>query len=244
MTYKIGSTRTSAYLPQFFRIVGLWFTEQSTIAYKIYSYVFHFVFSAMYTASMLVHLALAPDIDTFVHAFQMTFTVVAMFIKIMNFYRHNQLIQQCFRQVAQFRMFSRKEVAFARRQHHLFLLAASTFYSVCNITNAILYVQVLFADEPRLSFSGWYPLDWQHNRAHYWTVYGYQNFGMFVATNLNVSLDVLPSYILFMTSANLEILGKRWRKIRNVRRCMAELRDCIKAHTSILEYIKSIRIYF
>lgn len=209
----VGESLLTRVLVHFFVIFGLWSKFQpNTISSAIYhtiSYTMHFTLSLCYTVFMLVGLMFRSDVDEITSSICVTFTCVAYCAKILNFYWHNADMKNCFHQVNEFVLENEHEEELLRIRLVPFKKLSLFYYIVPNICGITAYLKPIFATETELPFLGWYPLDWAHKSLDYWMTYVYQVVGIFIEINLNVTLELFPSYLMYMLSIQMEILGLR-----------------------------------
>ncbi|XP_037040275.1 odorant receptor 94b-like [Bradysia coprophila] len=75
------------------------------------------------------------------------------------------------------------------------------------------FISAIMSDNPRLPYPAWYPFGWKSNTSAYPWLYTYQVVGVIIQANLNMSLDLLAAYFMFMASIKLEIVGNRLQKL-------------------------------
>ncbi|KAJ6635359.1 putative odorant receptor 71a [Pseudolycoriella hygida] len=213
----IGDSKLSKVLVFYFFICGLWSKfPPNTIAatlYTIVSYTMHFTLSFCYTGFMVVGLLFISDVDQITLSICVTFTCVAYVAKIFNFYWHNVGMKNCFKSVNDFVLENEFESEFLRTRMEPLRKIALLYYIIPNVCGVTAYLKPLFAAKTELPFLGWYPLDWTNNSLHYWIAYVYQIIGILIEINLNVTMELFPSYLMHMLSIQMEILGFRLQRI-------------------------------
>lgn len=244
----IGVPTVTKVMVMMFRLFGLWPTEQYTILYKLYSYSLQFIFSFLYALALCVKLYFLADFKSMINALGMVITLVALNIKMLNLYNFNKKMQKCLQYIENFQLDSADEVAYANRKIRTFSILAYLLYSVGNVSAANSYVGAYFRWE--LPFSAWYPrLDIESSKRDYWILFCYQVCGMSMLSNFNMSMELFPSYLMYMISIKMKILGMRlqrigagiknqdtFRAIDNLDQRMAVKRlvSCVKTHQNIL----------
>lgn len=213
----VGERKLSKVFVFYFYILGLWSKFQDkTVAstlYYIYSYTMHFTLSFCYTGFMVVGLFLISDVNEVTLALCVTFTCVAYVGKIFNFYWHNTGMKQCLKIVSDFVLENEYESEFLESRMDPFQKLALFYYIVPNLCGITAYFKPVFAAKTELPFLGWYPLDWRNISLHYWLTYVYQVIGILIEINLNVTMELFPSYLMYMLSIQMEILGMRLEKV-------------------------------
>lgn len=158
---------------------------------------------------MVVSLVFISDVNEITLAICVTFTLVAYVVKIINFYWNNLGMKQCLRAVSDFVLENDDEFEFVEQRMEPFQRLALFYYIVPNLCGITAYLKPIFAVKTELPFIGWYPLDWRNNTMDYWIIYVYQVVGILIEINLNVTMELFPSYLMYMLSIQIEILGKR-----------------------------------
>ncbi|KAG4073266.1 hypothetical protein HA402_008612 [Bradysia odoriphaga] len=209
----VGDSSLSKVLVFYFFICGLWSTfEPNTIAsalYYILSFTMHFTLSFCYTGFMVVGLLFISDVNQITLSICVTFTCVAYVAKIFNFYWHNAGMKSCLKRVNSFVLENDNEAQYMQNRMKLLQNIALFYYILPNICGVTAYLKPKFATETELPFLGWYPLQWENDSMDYWITYAYQVIGIFIEINLNVTMELFPSYLMHMLSIQMEILGMR-----------------------------------
>lgn len=213
----VGDSTLSKVLVFYFFIFGLWSKfEQNTIIstfYRILSYTMHFTLSFCYTGFMVVGLLFISDFNQITLSICVTFTCVAYVAKILNFYWNNTGMKKCFKSVNEFVLENEHELEFLNNRMEPFRKLSLIYYIIPNVCGITAYLKPIFASQTELPFLGWYPLDWRNNLMDYWITYVYQVVGILIEINLNVTMELFPSYLMYMLSIQMEILGMRLEKI-------------------------------
>lgn len=213
----VGDSTLSKVLVFYFFICGLWSKfEPNTIvssSYYILSYTGHLTLSFCYTGFMVVGLLFISDVNQITLSICVTFTCVAYVAKILNFYWHNDGMKKCFKSVNDFVLETEHETEFLQNRMEPFQKLALFYYILPNVCGITAYLKPLFAAKTELPFLGWYPLDWKNNSFDYWITYVYQVVGILIEINLNVTMELFPSYLMYMLSTQMEILGMRLERI-------------------------------
>lgn len=209
----VGESKLSKVLVFYFFSFGLWSKyEPATITstlYNLISYTMHFTLSFCYTGFLVLGLLFISDVNQVTLSICVTFTCVAYVAKILNFYWNNAGMKKCFKSVNDFVLESEHESQFLKKRMEPFRHLALFYYIIPNICGITAYLKPLVASETELPFLGWYPLDWKNNSMDYWLTYVYQVIGIFIEINLNVTMELFPSYLMYMLSTQMEILGMR-----------------------------------
>lgn len=213
----VGDSTLSKVLVFYFFICGLWSKFQpntivSTLYYTL-SYTGHFTLSFCYTGFMVVGLLFISDVNQITLSICVTFTCVAYVAKILNFYWHNTGMKNCFKSVNDFVLETEHETEFLQNRMEPFQKLALFYYILPNVCGITAYLKPLFAAKTELPFLGWYPLDWKNNSTDYWITYIYQVVGILIEINLNVTMELFPSYLMYMLSTQMDILGMRLERI-------------------------------
>lgn len=213
----VGESTLSKVLVFCFFICGLWskFKPNTIVSslYHILSYIGQFTLSFCYTGFMVVGLLFISDVNQITLSICVTFTCVAYVAKILNFYWHNAGMKMCLNSVRDFVLENEHEEEFLQDRMKPFQKLALFYYILPNVCGITAYLKPLFAVKTELPFLGWYPLDWETNALNYWIIYVYQIAGIFIEINLNVTMELFPSYLMHMLSTQMEILGMRLERI-------------------------------
>lgn len=209
----IGPSLITKTLIILFRIFGLWYYPDTSAAYKLYAFVLHFIFSFLYTICFVVNVFYLTDVSEATDSLCIGLTVLALFVKVLNFFWYNNLIQKILENIQQFELIDDNEIELVNDRTKTFLKLMVFYYFAPNTTGITTFINAVFVTPPQLPFNGWYPLDWQHNNRDYWLTYFYQTFGMAMEINLNITIDLFPCYIMFMISVQMELLGGRLANI-------------------------------
>lgn len=195
-----------------FNIIGLWPKEQGkTHLYKLYGIIMFILFSLLVTISMIIELFLFTEMENLTDNMYMALTEFALLIKIINFYSRLDSMQHQLRIVQNFRLESVDEVKqFDRRLNFIFWILMLDFISTgLAVTNAMIKSLLSKSGEWLLLFPAWYPIDWRNDRKSFWMSFGHQYLALILTSNLNVAIEMYPNFLLFMISAEMEILGGR-----------------------------------
>lgn len=213
-TTIIGPSPISKLLVFIFRISGLWYYPDTTVAYKLYAFLLHFVFSFLYTICFVVNVFFLTDVSDATDSLCITLTVVALLVKVFNFFWYNTLIQRNLEKIQQFQLIDDNEIRLVNSRTKMFSKLMVYYYCICNTTGITTFINAIFVTPPKLPFPGWYPMDWQHNNRDYWLTYFYQTLGMAMEINWNITIELFPCYVMFMISVKMELLGGRMANIK------------------------------
>lgn len=247
---KIGETVSSRVMVWVLNKVGIW-PPAGSIAYKIVSIIFHLIFAYGYTMFLCLNLLFLADIDDLTDSLYMSMTCLALCGKLTNFRYFMPKIQDSLEQIKRFRLISQSEEDFMRAKVRFFDTILFGYYFVSNTAGFAAYTYVLFdngAGGRVLPFHAWYPIDWRQSARNYWLLYAYQVGGMMCLCNLNITMDLYPSYVMYMISLKLEVLGKRLQNIGHYERQSTllgvtnnetvnesnTLRECVIIHQNII----------
>lgn len=245
--HKISPSR---YLTNFFYLVGLWPSENSTIFYTIYNILFQSIFGLIYTTFKCIYFFKTDNMQDRVFCAFVSLAEIGLFVKIVNLALRNETVQANLNKIHDFKLESIDEKNFFMSRMKIFRIMLIAYISLTSLTGVFSYLVPFFADEPILPYLAWYPLDWYHNKTHYWIVYFYQVIGMIIATNMFVFLEMYTVYLFLALSTQIDILNNRLKKIgwngdgdgfenRNDvlisrrKEAIATLVDCIKVHRNI-----------
>lgn len=209
----VGESKLSKVFVFCFFAFGLWSKyEPATITstlYNIISYTMHFTLSFCYTGFLVLGLLFISDVNQITLSICVSFTCVAYVAKILNFYWNNAGMKKCFKGVNDFVLENEHESEFLKKRMEPLRQLALFYYIIPNVCGITAYLKPFVASETELPFLGWYPFDWKNNSMDYWLTYAYQVIGIFIEINLNVTMELFPSYLMYMLSTQMEILGMR-----------------------------------
>lgn len=201
----------------FLRSFGLWPSESSGILYTIYGIVYVNLILFIFTAFIIINIFNLSDIRELIESIYMCFINVALSIKVIGILLQNSELQTMLEKIQNFKIVDDDEHALIAKRMKYFMKVLLMYYISCNLALIAIDLGVLAAKEPELIWKAWYPLDWEHNRLHFWVVYAYQSIGTQLSCNMNVTVDLFADFFMCMISLLLEILAKRMRTIGHTR---------------------------
>lgn len=238
----IGKPRITKIMLAILGFFGLWLPD-TTLKYHVYSGTLHFVFTFCYTTAMVVALFFSPSAEQLMTSAGMIMTLVALNVKVLNIYINHRMVRRALTLIEDFELHDEQEVRLKTQRVRMFSIVAAILYCTGNTAGLSTYLAAQRARQ--LLYVAWYPLD-----VGYWWAYGYQVVGMLMLSNVNMTMELLPSYLMYMVSIKMEIVGVRLRKLGNgvthrghfgdretveQFQSSAQLAHCIRAHQSILE---------
>lgn len=243
-------TRISSFLCNTLWFLGLWnpYSEShlKMASYSIYSTVLLFVFPILYSFFMVCSIFLLTDLSDLSDRLFMSLAETALTIKAINFIMNNREWQLIFKEIKEFRIKSTWEQQIVTNRHRLFQKIA--FFYLFNANCYGFLMALIAALNGQMMYSGWYPgFDVQKSRLDFWIVYSFQGIGMAITANMNILLDSYYCFMMFMTSAHLNIFGHRLSSMqmgnsnRSILRIRNELIEQIHIHQRINANFKLIR---
>lgn len=243
-------TRISSFLCNTLCFLGLWkpYNESylKMASYSIYSTVLLFVFPIFYSFFMVCSIFLLTDLSDLSDRLFMSLAETALTIKAINFIMNNFEWQLIFKEIKEFRIKSIWEQQIVTNRHRLF--QKITFIYLFNANFYGFLMALIAALNGQMMYSGWYPgFDVQNSRLDFWIVYSFQGIGMAITANMNILLDSYYCFMMFMTSAHLNIFGNRLSSMqmgnsnRSIIRIRNELIEQIHVHQRINANFKLIR---
>lgn len=222
-------------------LFGLWLPD-STLLYRLYSAILHFIFTFSYTIALVIALFYSPSANDTINSIGMIMTLIALNVKVINIYIHHKMIRRCLTFIEEFKLMDKEEEQRKTVRVRMFTIVAAILYLTGNVAGMSVY---LAAHRGRvLPYIAWYPFD-----LSFWWLYGYQVVGMLMLSNVNMTMELLPSYMMYMVSIKMEILGVRLRKLGFgiTNKCRyremetheqvkesEKLSQCIRTHQSII----------
>lgn len=252
----IGLPRIISLMLFIFSIFGLWNPHSSRL-YAIYSYTLHFTCTFLYTISLVAGVLTLNTTEELIAASSMTLTMVATCVLVGNMYVYNGQIRQLLRRISDFPLKDgdANERAIVQRCSSFFTMVASSLYVLANMAASSQNLAALL--KGRLPFVAVFPaVDRFHS---FW--YLYQSGGMTMMSNVNITLQMFPDYLMYMCSAQFQLLDARLRALG--RGCRAhpnfgvsvpempdqaaarrELIVCIRTHQEIIECVDAVQNLF
>lgn len=228
----IGRRRIVKWILFLVRLFGLWLPNGGPSAlYVAYQIALHSIFSFLYALALCIRMAQLRTATELIAASGMTLTVLALLVKFVNVCHHHRTVARIVHEHETFVMADDGERRFVDSRMKFFTTVAIGYYLMANSAGASSFVAAALTKS--LPFYGSYPFDWQHEMGDYWLVYGYQVAGMFILCNANVTIELLPGYLMFLTSVRLELLSKRLCAL-NGHSTRGALLRCIKVHKNLL----------
>lgn len=248
MSLNIGRPRIAKIMVTILSIFGLWLPD-STFIYRLYSAQLHCIFTFSYTSALAIALFFAQSANDMLNSLGMIMTLVALNAKVLNIYRHHRMIRRCLIFIEEFKLLDKEEEQRKTDRVRMFTIVAAILYFTGNTAGMSVY---LAAHRARvLPFVAWYPF-----QLSFWWLYSYQVVGMLMLSNVNMTMELFPSYLMYMVSIKMDILGERLRKLGSgVTKQMRYIKErettdqikesdklsqCIKAHQSIIEYVSRL----
>lgn len=283
---RLGTPRIVRVMLFFLRSFGLWHPASSW-PYRLYSYALHAVCTLLYVLSLIVGIFGLRTTNALISASAMTCTLVALNVKVLNLYRNNERIRACLHEIAEFRLQTddscdgdggdgddgdnaaaitttdditaaaptANERSIVARRVRLFTTVAAGLYVMGNTAGASQYAAAYVRGEP--PFAAWYP---GRATVHPMFWYWYQVGGMLMLSNLNMTMELFPSYLMYMLSVQLRVLAARMRRLGDGVRMRGafegaresrgqwlarrKLRECIRTHQQILRGLAAVESGF
>lgn len=208
----VGTPKMTQAMVHIFRTFGLWTSTKSpssSSAYKIYSILLHLIFSLVYSICIWIQLfKLRNNIEELIDSMGMAITLLAFNIKLLNIYVHNAKFKSCLLDVTNFKLNNIVEKSIKDDKIRRFQFIVILFYGMVFLANVSLYVPAI--QTATLPFLASYP-EWFS--ANYKINFVYQMIGMTMISTMNVTMELYPSYLMYMLSMKLEVLGLRLRSL-------------------------------
>lgn len=237
-----------------FRAVGMWPGEKFNFFYWIYGILNMSTFSFLFTLTMMIQLIAFTELDQLTETMYMALTEFALCFKILNFLFRLRSMQSLLQMVRSFELKSvAEEQHFNKRLKFLYTLLMLDFW-MTNVAHLFTQIKVLLDSRRLLAFPAWHPFDWIDNTRNYWFIFVYQLIGMSITSNVQVVIGMYSNLMFYMISTQIEILSMRLRSIgykkskqissdqdnklnsiREENEITVTLKDCVKAHHSIIE---------
>lgn len=250
MKILVGERKLSKVCVFLFGVFGLWSKYKAktmaSIMYYVYALTMHLTFSFFYTGFMVASVIFISSVNEITFFICVNFTFIAYLVKMVNFVWNEAGMKQCLKIVSNFELENEYESEFLEGRMDPFQRLAKCYYIVPNLCGLTAYLKPLFAHETELPVMGLYPLDWKNNSMDYWIIYVYQVVAIFIEINVNITIELFPSYLMYMLSIQMEILGKRIEDISASTCSTIDLGNDISISTmeqqeilqKLLEYLK------
>lgn len=143
----------------------------------------------------------------------MTLTLITLFGKVLNFKYFLKNIQNLLHFAEEFDLENGEEVELVQKSLTFYTKLVKFLIIAVNIAGSSNYIGAFFTGEHKLPYLAWYPFDYRNNYTLYVALYLYQSIGMFIQSNLNITMDLFSAYVIHIGSVQLELVGKRLRKL-------------------------------
>ena len=230
------------------KIMGMWQWKQKYqdenefLKYQRWQYIqrilIHVPITFTYIGLMWLAVFLAPDLDQAGDVLYMSFTELALLVKMFNIWHYSVAAWNFINELAYspvFALINSDEHEMWQRKQKQFRLVITVFLggSICTVVAGS--VGVLFSAEYQLPFAYWVPFEWHTNLRNYWIAYVYNVFGIGVTGLTNVCMDMIGSYFLFHISLLYRVLGLRLLSLKAIdeRVVLQELRKIFKYHENV-----------
>lgn len=148
-------------------------------------------------------------------------------IKFICFYWRNVEFRQFIHRVNSFVVKNDFEEALIARRIEFFFKVTVFYYIMAMIAIHTTELMAIFSETVQLPFSAWYPwLNWQNDVRDYWLAILYQYVAVTSASLLIITIDVYFSFLIFVVSIQLEIIGHRLQQIGSAVQQMNSIRMC------------------
>lgn len=237
-------------------------SARSSTVYKYYTYTLQFVFSFGYTVGLSCAVFESVDFQEATVSIPLSLSCVIICARIANFYVNNASMQARLAEIHRFVLWTREEQLFITRRLKTFNKLSLAFTGSIYFCLCTQLIVPLFLTEKTLPLPIWFPLNWRHNKIHFWIVYIYSCMAIFVIGHMVMLLQIFTCYLMFMNTLEFEVLGLRLSRLgynqyfetdwKNKMRCSgvtygledATLNDnftnnlikCIKCHRKIVGY--------
>lgn len=222
---------------KYLSIIGLWKPKTDSTAYNIFGALYIFMFSVLFTFFMILYMCYLTDITELTFAIWMTLVQLCGCIKFINFFARNRNIQQLERIVNDFQLESKEEYDYVANGIKWFSRMAFFYWTMGMFAIQSTVLLALLGDQPRLPYGGVYPfLDWRSSTRDFVIVLCYQEFSLTTSSSLIMVTDIYLSFILYMISVRLDLVGRRFEKLGyGVVKCEQENLDKMQKYMEIYQ---------
>lgn len=253
-------------LKNFLKLVGVWPLDIRNRflyhLYIIYGILFQLTFSYAYaTFGSIID---ESDVKLITEQIFDALGEITMCVRITNFFYYFKDATGFLNRIKSFELQNQDECELYRKRLALFSKVMTVLLIVTTFALTFSNGAPLFSSETRLSYPGWYPLDWSkityycldltiyalncvgNNRTHFWIVYTYQLIGGFFLAHTLVRLQNYQIFCMTCATAQIEILSSRIEKIgygmedktmtrRKDMECEIFLYKCLKQHKMLMK---------
>lgn len=254
---KLNASKVVKILRNVFYAFGMWRDRnQRSVLYNIYGGLYLFLFSAMSTFFMAAYLFVIPDISEVSNALYMLLIQLCAFIKFICFHIQNDEMQMLFNRMESFTVQSEKERNLVKSRLKFFIRIYFMYLTMSLMAGNTHVLGAFFRSERVLPFTGWYPVDWKNNTAGYVIALTYQYLGVIPNIVAIITYDLLISFLMFIVSLEMDMIGKRLSCIGTDLQCKDEPLEILvrknlsayieihKLHKEAVEFNDLIQMYF
>lgn len=230
----IGSNKQSLHLTSLLYKFGVWPKNTNSISYKCYAFALQIVFSFGYTVCLSGAVFESVDFQEATVSIPLSLSCLIICTRITNFYVNNDSMQERLNEIHKFELWNREEQLFIANRlkgfNKLSFAFTVTIY-FCLLTQLIV---PLFLSDVKLPLPIWFPLNWQHNRLHFWIVYMYSSMAIFVIGHMVMLLQIYTCYLMFMNTIKFEVLGIRFSRLGHLQHNKLDWNDELSSESKEL----------
>ncbi|XP_037042348.1 odorant receptor 94b-like [Bradysia coprophila] len=230
-----------------------------SVLYGIYSNIILIFIMFLYQMSMLIEIFHIENVVEATNNLCMTLTLMTLFGKILNFKYFLGNIQSLLYFGEEFELENDEEVAVVQQNLTFYTRLVQFLLITANIAGPSNYVGAFLAGDFKLPYLAWYPFDYKSSNTLYAGIYFYQSIGMFLQSNLNVTMDLFSAYMMHIGSLKLQIVGRRLKKLSEFtmqgqlnlamdgkanKRHISSLVRCIESYQRTWKYMNQLQQYF
>ncbi|KAG4080738.1 hypothetical protein HA402_005918 [Bradysia odoriphaga] len=205
----------------FIQFCGLWpggiSSKYVSMLYNCYGAAM-VAFLFLYDLSICAYVFFIETVQEATDNLTTSFTLIALFGKILNLRYFSRKIQKLLRMADEFQLDDDRETEFVDRKMLVFKRLVILFYGSANMAISFNFISTSISDTTRLPYLAWLPFDWKYNSTAYAWLYTYQVIGVIIQANINVSLDLLMAYSMHVASIKFELLGDRLQKLGEMKK--------------------------
>lgn len=231
----IGWNKQDLRLTSLLHKFGVWPNKvnqaKNSVFYKYYTYTLQILFSFGYTVGLSGAVFESVDFQEATVSIPLSLSCVIICARIANFYVNNASMQARLSEIHGFELWTREEQLFISRRlkefNKLSFAFTVTIY-FCLFTQLIV---PLFLTKDTLPLPIWFPLNWRHNKLHFWIVYIYSCMAIFVIGHMVMLLQIFTCYLMFMNILKFEVLGLRLSRLGYQQYFESEWKNQIRCNT-------------
>lgn len=168
----MNQTRLSSFLTTILYIFGLWPKTLLKQAYKVYSYLLHFITSFLFCLFMLIKLFTnINNVEEMIESLYPTLVVVAYIFKLLNYYQFGENIINSLNKLFNLQLCSQSDKKIFNSRLGALTKLTSFLYCMSNFTWCVACSKTFLGSNTELPVPSHYPIDCRGSNLYFWIVY-------------------------------------------------------------------------